>query len=439
VRLRIAVVGLVVGLVALPGAAYAGTDGRGHGGVLDRSFGTNGKVITGFGGYSASADALVVQSDGKVVVTGQASAPNDPTAVGLGLARYNRDGSLDASFGSGGKTATGVLDRGHALVVQPDGKLVVAGPASTGGLSGSDFGLARFNRDGSLDASFGAGGVVTTDLGASDVARALVIQADGKLVAAGFTGDPTSGPPFLTRFALVRYHHDGTLDATFGSGGSVTTTFGGVDLIRALVLQADGRLVAAGVSETATGFEFALARYNRNGSLDTRFGVGGKVTTRVGGGGAISAVVVQPDGRLVAAGGAYTDSPDFALARYNRNGTLDTSFGTGGTLTTDFGGNLDEAYALAAQADGRLVAAGTRYVEGYDVALARYNRDGTLDTRFGTGGKVTTDFGTDFDQANALAVQADGKLVAAGSSASATSPASSNWILARYKTKTACT
>jgi uncharacterized delta-60 repeat protein len=249
-----------------------------------------------------------------------------------------------------------------------------------------------------------------------------VVQADGKLVAAWWA--PGEG---FGSFGLARYNPDGTLDPSFGTGGKVTTDVGGsIDQAHALAVQANGRLVVAGIadnSQVGSGFDFALVRYRSNGNLDRSFGMDGKVTTDVA---SINeralALAVQADGRLVAAGvtgeaGLSVTGADFALVRYRSNGILDRSFGTGGKVTTDFTGSSggDRANALVGQADGKLVAAGfAGGPAGTDFALARYNPDGTLDASFGTAGRVTTDFTGDVDIANALAVQADGKLVAAG-------------------------
>jgi uncharacterized delta-60 repeat protein len=223
-------------------------------------------------------------------------------------------GDLDPSFGGDGKVTTAFAgDAGANAVVVQDGKLVAARSAVVGT---SDFALARYNRDGSLDRSFGTGGRVTTDFGGGGAqAQALVVQADGKLVAAGLMNDGTANADF----AVARYRPNGTLDPSFGTGGRVGTDLGAFDVARALVVQ-DGRLVAAGL--TFTG-EFA--------------------------------------------------SGNFALARYRQNGVLDTSFGAGGTVTTDFAGGEDRAEALVAQGD-RVVAAGSTVGAsgGQQFALARY-------------------------------------------------------------------
>src|SRR6266568_3400913 len=288
---------------------------------------------------------------------------------------------------------------------------------------------------GDLDATFCTGGKVTTDFaGDSDHARAVAIQTDGKIVAAGKATNSRRGGE---DFALARYNPDGTLDTTFGTGGRVTTDFAGdADEAFAVVLQADGKIVAAGKATAGyRGEDFALARYNPNGTLDTTFGTGGKVTTDFAGDADQAfALVLQTDGKIVAAGEANAGyrGEDCALARYSPNGTLDTTLVVGGKVTTDFAGNTDRAFGVALQTDGRIVAAGeaTAGYRGEDFALARYNSNGTLDTTFGTGGKVITDFAGDTDRAFAVAVQTDGRIVAAGETT--TSYRGEDFALARY-------
>ncbi|MBA2434942.1 MAG: hypothetical protein H0V54_07660, partial [Chthoniobacterales bacterium] len=234
--------------------------------------------------------------------------------------------------------------------------------------------------DGDLDPTFGTNGKVTTDFGTIiDEARAVAVQPDGKIVTAG----ATVGGNFFD-FALARYNTDGSLDITFGTGGKVTTAFNtNNDEAFAVALQADGKIVAAGFAVIGGTDDFALARYNTNGSLDTTFGTGGKVTTAFGSSiDRAHAVAVQPDGKIVAAGRAVIGggSFDFALARYNTDGSLDTTFGTGGKVTTACGSSNDEAFAVALQPDGKIVAAGRVFSNKEDFALARYNTDGSLDT-----------------------------------------------------------
>ncbi|MFF1594116.1 calcium-binding protein [Streptomyces sp. NPDC058286] len=396
-----------------PGAALAAP------GDLDPSFGTGGKVTTDFGGFDG-AQAMAVQADGKIIAAGD-TVPSGST-FHFALARYNTDGSLDTSFGTGGKVTTD-FDTGGAssVAIQADGKIVAAGNAGAVG-SSSDFALARYNTDGSLDASFGTGGKVTTDFGGADGANGVALQADGKIIAAGLAvGD----------FGLARYNTDGSLDTGFGAGGKVTTGFDSGGAADDVALQADGKIVAAGSVGSPDG-DFAVVRYNTDGSLDTGFGTGGKVTTDLGSRAEARGVAIQADGKIVAAGSVGTDG-DFAVVRYNTDGSLDTGFGTGGKVTTNLGDH-DIAQDVAVQANGQIVVAGQTGGGGTAVnfALARYNTDGSLDTGFGTGGKVITDFGG-FDGATAVALQADGKIIAAGVNAIPGDEASNDFALVRYE------
>ena len=256
-----------------------------------------------------------------------------------------------------------------------------------------------------LDSGFGNGGRVVTDIsGGHDEARALAIQPDGRIVAAGVTGTGSSQD-----FALARYNTDGSLDRTFGVGGTVITDVSrGSDVVWAVAIQVDGKIVAAG----AASGDFALARYTADGTLDTQFGHGGITITDFGGDDQANALALQRDGRIVVAGVA--GRLDFGLARYRADGTLDATFGAEGRVITDFSGHTDAAYALAIQPDGRIVAAGaTGAFPTAQFALARYDGDGSLDTGFGAGGKVTIDFGRDA-RAHTLAIQPDGKIVTGG-------------------------
>jgi uncharacterized delta-60 repeat protein len=340
---------------------------------------------------------------------------------------------LDSSFGTGGKVVTDFGDvdvEAHSVVVQTDGKLVAAG-FTTDLWGQADFALARYNSNGSLDGSFGTGGKVTTTFNDFDFVGAMALQSDGKIVVAGSTIINNSPD-----FALARYNSNGTLDATFGSGGKVTTRWGGPAQVFGVATQSDGKIIATGFAHLSEGWSFALVRYNSNGTLDTTFGTGGKTTTPF----AVPSVAqtnslrIQRDGKIVVAGVTFVNNVgNFALARYNSNGTLDTTFGTGGKVVTDFGAD-DHAFSVALQADGKIVAAG---MKGADFALARYNSNGTLDTSFGNGGKATTSFvGSSGDQAFSVAIQSDGKAVVAGNAIvklNGQSTLTTQFALARYQ------
>jgi uncharacterized delta-60 repeat protein len=297
---------------------------------------------------------------------------------------------------------------------------------------------------GDLDPTFGSGGKVTTDLKRStDLANAVAVQADGKLVVVGqtYTNNDFSGEDF----AVVRYNTDGTLDTTFGARGRVRTDFPGLAAVpSSVVIQPDGKIVVAGGAFPLFTFagDFKVARYNPNGSLDTSFGDGGIVTTFFPGDGSYAfALALQSDGKIIAAGTDFVDfnpgdmsDTDFALARYNPDGSLDTTFGNGGTVTTDFFGTEDDVFSVLIQPDGKIVAVGSANdpADFYDFAAVRYLSNGTIDTTFGVGGKVSTDFGDrGFDQARSAALQTDGKIVAAGF-ATSVDGISENFAVARY-------
>ena len=395
---------LSVVLVWLLTAALAG-GARAAGGDLDPTFGLDGKVTTGFVG-GATAWSVAIQPDRKIVAVGQAAAT-------FGLARYHIDGSLDTTFNGTGKVTTDFTageDSARGVAIQADGKIVAVGHANF-----ERFAIARYNTDGSPDATFsGDGKVITNFTAGSDTANGVAIQANGKIVVVGHAN------PHL---AAARYNSDGTLDTTFGGDGKVTTTFPGFggSVAYGVAIQSDGRIVAAG--EATTGNGFALARFRGDGSLDPRFSGDGKVITQFadGFGGGARAVAVQLDGKIVAAGTAGDIFGPFALVRYTTRGQLDPTFGGDGKVTANMGRGEESATGVAIQANGKIVAAGYAGVphEGGDAwngffALARFRTSGVLDSTFGGSGKVRTRFSVGLTLAMAVAIQANGKIVAAG-------------------------
>ncbi len=386
-------------------------------GDLDSGFGTLGKVRSDLTGNHDSANSVIILSDGKFLVGGSLGYVGNSNGEFM-LSRYNANGTLDTTFnGTGYVTAslsTG-SEEARAMVRQPDGKILLVGFANTA--SSSDFALARFNADGTLDNSFDGNGKATTDIGTNshDIAYAVALQSDGKIVVAGTTNPGGNN----TNFALVRYNADGSLDTGFNTTGKVITDFAGShDEARAIVIQADGKIIVGGAGNPASGgFAefFALARYNTNGSLDTSFNGNGKVTTNIGTRGEQGkAMALQSDGKIILAG--YTDGGsstgnDFAVVRYTSAGALDTSFGGTGIVTTILTNQNDEANAVMVQADGRIVLAGG--ADG-DFAMARYYSDGTLDTTILGTGSVRTNINSPYEGANAVAQQPDGKIVLAG-------------------------
>ena len=340
-----------------------------------------GTVTTGFGLLSTDiGNAVAIQKDGKIVAVGFSTVEG---TADFAIARYNTDGSLDPSFGIGGLVTTGFgllsTDSGSSVAIQKDGKIVVAGISNVGG--DFDFAVARYDTDGSLDVTFNPTGslpgTVTTEFGGDDRGEAVDIQKDGKIVVAGRS--ETGGG--FSDFVVARYNTDGNLDVTFNPTGSlpgtVTTNFGGTsdDRGRAVALQKDGKIVVAGQSNVGGDNDFAVARYNTDGSLDTNFGTGGKVTTNFGDNDLGDAVAIQKDGKIVVAGQSNAGGTiDFAVARYNADGSLDITFNpTGslpGTVITSFDGEDDIATAVVIQKDGKIVVVGESNEENF--AVARY-------------------------------------------------------------------
>jgi uncharacterized delta-60 repeat protein len=311
--------------------------------------------------------------------------------------------------------------------VQGDGKIVVVGGANIK-KAGTEFAIARYTTSGSLDTSFGSNGIVTTQLGTFDVALAMTLQSDGKIIAAGFS-QQTYGQ---YDFALTRYTTNGSLDSSFGSGGKVLTSISGdPDTgILGITLQSDGKIVVAGWAGTVGSTEqFTVARYNANGSLDTSFGAahtGIFIMPAVAGGNAENAtsVVVQTDGKIVAAGWVHMFGYDqWVTTRFNSDGSVDSAFGSGGTVTTLIGGGGD-ANAVSLQSDGEIVVAG-----GPNYSVARFNTDGSLDTNFNGTGTVTTQIGSGGTARSMVIQPTDGKIVLAGD---ATVNGVSDFAMARY-------
>jgi uncharacterized delta-60 repeat protein len=344
------------------------------GGGLDATFSGDGQVTTNFTSGNDWVNALVAQNDGTIVAVGGSRQSPRSNDVRFALARYNIGGGLDTSFGGDGTIVTNFTpgyDYVEDVAVQIDGKFVVAGGADG---AGGRFALARYNADGSLDTTFSGDGKVTTNLNTGfDDATGVAVQADGKIVAAGWTGPRTSND---YRFAVARYNPDGSLDSTFSGDGVASTDFtGGNDYAWDMALQADEKIVAVG-SAAGQGERFALARYNANGSLDTTFSGDGKVVQNLNtGSDVLTGVSVDASGRIVAAGWTgprRSLNYRFAVARYNPDGSLDSTFSGDGVTSTDFTGGNDYAWDMALQEDEKIVAVGRAGGQGGRFALARY-------------------------------------------------------------------
>jgi uncharacterized delta-60 repeat protein len=323
-------------------------------------------------------------------------------------AQYHEPGTLDSTFGTNGISELKIYDqsKGFGIALQPDGKFVCVG-SSSGGLT-----VIRCNADGSLDHTFASGGVDTL-LYSLTRASSVTIQPDGKIVVAGY-GIPQSSFVFI----VIRYNPDGSKDATFGTNGIVFTQLA-EDCsanAKAVTLQPDGKIVVAGECTYIAG----VAQYNANGTLDNNFNDSGKVLQRYQNYSTVATgILLQNDGSFLVTGmtdpNISANGADFLVMRLKPNGRRDSSFGTNGAIVTDFSNTYDYVTRSALLPDGKFLLAGYTVQSSTqgDFAIVKYNSDGSLDNTFGASGKVTFDIGGD-DAANALAIQSDGKIVLGG-------------------------
>jgi uncharacterized delta-60 repeat protein len=383
---------LMLSISLLGICSIVGAQAQHPAGSPDTSFGAEGKVfVRPF--YTSKLTAIAVQPDGKIVAAGRAE--EHTTESKLILMRLNHNGTLDSSFADSGILRT-QFPAGNALhstlLIQPDGKILITlrdfyAPVSK---PSSDFIVLRFNADGSLDNSFGINGKATADFsGAKDVSQTMALQADGKIVVAGGTSLSNSS------FALARFNPDGTLDNTFNTSGQVVTNFPGVgNTISAISIESNGKIVVAATVGTSKDTDIRLARYNSDGSLDSSFGMDGSVTTDLDNYEETKSLLVQADGKLLVVGTKfpayleYTQS-DIFIVRYNSDGSLDKSFGEAGKIITDFG-KYEDVYAATLQADGKFVIAGA-WGTGHHTRT--YSLSDFLAVRYNPDGTFDKDFG----------------------------------------------
>ena len=388
-------------LLILSILVIASTQAAAQAGQLDPTFGTGGIVTTDFGNirYSsnaATASAVTIQPDGKILVCG--GVPSSTGFSGAALARYNKDGSLDKGFGNAGVVVTPSLTPFTSITLQTDGKIVVAGPS--GGLK---INVARYTTKGSLDSTFGTGGIFTSGfIVGSDGPSNVIIQPDGKILVADG--------------AMLRLLSDGQLDTSFGTAGQATVLGSNT---ASMALLPNGRILVG--LALATG-DFAssgfVTRYKSNGNLDTSFGINGQLASA----GPANRLVLLSTGEFLVDGSLANSltgpSTGFAVSRYLGMGLADAKFAThGGVVTPVPNFPTIATSGLGVQSSGDIVTLGTASANfsNFVFALTRYTPAGKLDTTFGTNGIVTTSFGSDYVTANALAIQSDDKIVAVGS------------------------
>lgn len=386
------------------GGGGAGTE---QAGSLDTSFGASG-VATFDAGFDDRGRAVAIDPDGKVIVAGKS---NDDFL----LARFQPSGSVDSQFGSAGAVFTDIgtsYDEGKSLAAIAGGKILLAGISTVGG--NANFSIARYLYDGSLDLGFSGDGKATVGVSSgSDEGKSLIVQSDGKLVIAGKTFNGTDDD-----FLVVRFVESGELDPSFGAGGLVIVDVAGFDDEgNSVRQQPDGKLVVAGYSSNGADEDFAVLRLDLDGGLDDTFGVGGIAVTPLGEGADIAfGAALQSDGSIVLGGISFDGTQNqLAAARFEADGDLDATFDGDGLWTGIIGGMGDECTSIAVDDAGRLLLGGTTFNgSDRDFALVRLLPNGAFDTAFGEGGVVTTPIGDDNDGSFSMALAPDGRIVLAG-------------------------
>ena len=391
-------------------------------GTLDPFFATGsplgaGKLIASVGVGTSKARGAAVQPDGKLLLAGECTG--GATGTDFCTLRYNANGTPDTGFGIEGLVTTSFgpnKDTANAIAIQANGKIVVAGGcwlyAPIDSLC-----AVRYNQDGTLDSSFGAGGKLVTTVETTyefAVVNAIALQPDGKIILAGTCTINGTDSFFCAR----RYQSNGAVDTGFGIAGKALTLLGdGSNNVLAMSLQYDGKIILAGGCHNGTNNVFCAARYTVNGTLDATFAVAGKLIDASGAIGLTRAIAIQPDGKILFANGCSANPLSWiCLSRYRADGQIDSGFGAAGTVATTPDINSPRvANAIALQPDGKVLIGGyCGNGTNLDFCALRFHSDGTYDSSFGTAGKVLTAIGTGNDYANAVVLQSDGKIVLAG-------------------------
>ena len=402
---------LAVALVSAAALVAGAAPASAAPGALDHTFNGTGKVLTNLPGLDEEPSSLAIQADGAILVAGYATVGGHSQ---LAVIRYRRNGSMDPSFGHGGvvETRVGPGSGINAIAIDHAGRIVAAGASFAHGRA--RIAIVRYRPSGSLDTSFGTDGRVVTPVASGARAFGVAIRPDGRIVV---TGSAKVGG--RENMLVARYRPDGSIDPSFGNHGIALVRIGPGSVANAVVLQPNGRIVVAGRSGTlglsATDGRFALARFLPGGTLDPAFGDHGTLTTALTDQGSYAAALaLEPDGRIVAAGPSASNtagSPHFAVARYRPNGTLDPTFSGDGKMVDPIRSE-NGAFGVAIQSNGRIVVVGDAFISGSQpFVVARYLPAGAIDPSFGDHGHALTRPG---GTATAVAIQADGRIVMVG-------------------------
>lgn len=385
-------------------------------GSLDSSFDGDGKAFIDFGYEYNFGEAVAIQTDGKIIEVGS----NNSYFL---ITRLNNNGSLDNSFDNDGKvqiSLTGGDDFPTSVIVQPDGKILVAGDC--GFYNATDFGIVRLNSNGSLDNSFnGNGKVIINVSGINDLPHSLALQPDGKILLAGWSRSFATNLYF---FSIVRLNSNGTLDSSFNGNGKKTFNAGlSKSLAYSVAIQPDYKILVGGFAYDSSTSRFAVVRLNTNGSFDSSFDGDGKALVQVGVRGGAYSMMLQPNGKIVMAGPARlcdTCHGGFGILRLNSNGSVDSSFDADGKtiVRVNEDPSFDEwATAIALQSDGKIIVGGNSGLNkpfDYNMAVIRLNANGTFDNSFNGNGKALIGLPLYVEYCESLALQEDGKIILGG-------------------------
>ena len=424
-------------------------------GTLDTTFGTSGKVTTSLSTTNITSDIIystIIQPDGKILTAGTSL---ETARYKFALARYLTNGNLDTTFGTAGIVITdiGVITSGGITVemkLQLDGKIVVIGTHQDTQNDLSKIALVRYNSNGTLDASFGTNGVVFSNFNNYDnEGNGLFIQANGKILAATFAFSSNNNNE--SNYNIFRYNSNGILDNSFGINGVVSINLGlnivnlnSSDVATIIIELANGKILVAGKSDSMpTNGEnnFAIIQLNSNGTLDTSFGTMGKVFIDFSLDDQVAAMQITATNKIILGGTLFYNSganSKIGIVQLNANGTIDTTFGTAGKIITTINSstNNDVLEDLQLQANGDIIVGGTTQnsntLIGLDFALVKYFINGNLDTNFGTNGFAITDFNNSTEFINSIAIQSNNKIIATGAFA----VSNSKFALARYNNVT---
>jgi uncharacterized delta-60 repeat protein len=406
-------------------------------GTLDSTFNKDGKVFTSIGSYKDGANAVAIQKNGKIVTAGYSEDSTGKSA--FALVRYLTRGKVDSSFGNNGIVTTYFRDKSsiaNAIAVQSDGKIIVAGYSGYSKKTkyNSVFSIARYMPDGSLDVSFGLKGKVITDIDSlDDQANSIAIQPDGKIVVCGYTTNFNYGGGYPNDIAVLRYNPNGTPDSSFGVNGKVITDFIGFgdpghphdnDYGNAVAVLPNGKIIVGGHSDVFDGNNaFVLFRYKSNGIIDSSFGFNGMALTFIDFYSYGTSMAILPDEQILLAGYSLGLWASIAVVKYKKNGLMDGRFGQNGRLLVSTYPYLRNNFgkSMAVQQNGKIIVAGfaSNGIDITQLEIMRCTPRGRLDSSFGRNGIVFTDLQSKYDYykgdpAPAIALDPDGKIIVAG-------------------------